>query len=235
MNNIFNKQISIVIPIFNECENIFLLIEEIFYYLEKKIDFEVIIINDCSSDSFLDLYYKKKYNNVMLINNEKNLGQSKSMQLGILKSNYNNIVTIDGDGQNNPEDIEKLFKIFFEKNYDLVSGIRIKRKDSFIKKISSKIANNIRSYILKDNCPDTGCALKIFKKSCFISLPFFNGIHRFIPALFIGFDYKVFYVDVDHRPRKYGYSKYGIFMRLFRGLLDIYKVIKIIKSHKFNV
>ena len=234
MNKKYIHSISIIIPIFNEANNIFFLLDEIYHHLNKLIDFEVILINDSSTDSFLEVFNKKKYSNVFLINNKINLGQSKSLQLGILKSNFDNIVTLDGDGQNNPKDIIKLLNIYFEKNYNLVSGIRIKRKDSFIKKISSKIANKIRSIILKDKCPDTGCSLKIFKKNCFVSIPYFNGIHRFIPALFLGFGYKVFYVSVDHRSRKFGKSKYGTFGRLLRGILDIYKVLNIIKANKLN-
>jgi len=227
--------ISIIIPIYNESENIFRLIDEIYSYLNKKYQFEIIIINDHSTDNFLELFEKKNYNNVFLFNNDKNLGQSKSLQIGILKSRFDDILTIDGDGQNNPIDILKLLDIYNKNNFDLVSGIRVKRQDSLIKIISSKIANKIRSFILKDNCPDTGCALKIFKKGCFLSVPYFNGIHRFIPALFIGYGYKVFYVSVDHRIRKFGKSKYGIFLRLLRGIKDMYKVSKIIKKKKHNV
>ena len=116
----------------------------------------------------------------------------------------------------------------------LVSGIRFKRKDPYIKIISSKIANSIRRFILNDNNPDTGCSLKVFDKSIFLSFPFFNGLHRFIPALFNGSGYKTLNVNVDHRPRLYGISKYGTFGRLFRGIRDMIKVAKIIKSIKSN-
>ena len=102
-----------------------------------------------------------------------------------------------------------------DKDLVLVGGIRLNRKDNFLKKISSKIANKIRMLILKDNCEDTGCSLKIFDKKIFLSFPLFDGIHRFLPALFTGYGKKTIFVDVDHRPRIYGYSKYGTFKRLF--------------------
>ena len=114
----------------------------------------------------------------------------------------------------------------------LVGGIRNKRKDNLIKIISSKIANTIRSKILKDRCEDTGCSLKVFDKSIFLQFPFFDGIHRFLPALFAGYGYKTLFIAVDHRPRISGYSKYKIVDRLYRGIIDIIRVKKIIREHK---
>ena len=114
----------------------------------------------------------------------------------------------------------------------LLGGIRAKRKDNFIKILSSKIANNIRSFLLNDNCLDTGCALKIFDKHIFLEFPYFNGLHRFLPALFKGFGYKTVFFTVDHRLRKHGKSNYGTFKRLLAGIRDIIKVALIIKKHK---
>ena len=225
---------SIVIPIYNEAQNIESLVYEIFNSLKDHNDFEVIIVNDFSSDNTIDVVnaFKKKLN-ITLINNPKNKGQSFSIHKGVLKSKNNTIVTIDGDGQNNPIDIIKLLQIYFSKNeISLVGGIRVKRKDSLIKIISSKIANNIRSNILKDECKDTGCSLKVFNKSIFLQFPFFDGIHRFLPALFTGYGYKTLFIEVDHRPRTRGYSKYKIVDRLYRGIIDIIKVKKIIKEQK---
>ena len=136
---------------------------------------------------------------------------------------------MDGDGQNNPKDISKLLnKYFSNKDIYLVCGIRNNRKDNFIKILTSKIANRLRIIILKDDCIDTGCSLKVFDKEVFLSFPFFNGIHRFLPSLFIGFGHKVKYMSVSHRPRLGGISKYGTFDRLFRGIRDIIKVRNII-------
>ncbi len=225
---------SIVIPIYNESQNIKSLVYEIFNSLKDHNNFEVIIVNDFSSDNTTDVVNTlKKKLNISLINNPKNKGQSFSIYKGVLKSKNKTIVTIDGDGQNNPVDIIKLLEIYFSnKEISLVGGIRVKRKDSLIKIISSKIANKIRSNILKDGCEDTGCSLKVFDKSIFLQFPFFDGIHRFLPALFTGYGYKTFFTAVDHRPRIRGYSKYKTLDRLYRGIIDIIRVKKIIREHK---
>ncbi len=228
-----NQYISIIIPIFNEEENIFNLLYEIELELENFINYEIIIVNDNSEDGFLDKFHNSKFKSfIKLFNNDENLGQSKSIKNGISMSKYKNIVTIDGDGQNNPKDIKKLCDKYFQGKYSLVSGIRLKRKDNRIKVFSSKIANYVRSRLLDDNCPDTACGLKIFKKNIFLDLPFFNGIHRFIPALFLSMSQKVYYLPIDHRQRVYGDSKYGTLDRLFKGIIDIFRVMLIIKKIK---
>jgi len=225
---------SIVIPIFDEAQNIEALVNEIFNSLNDYHDFEVILVNDSSNDNTIDIVsaLKKKFN-IFLINNPKNKGQSFCIHKGVLESKNNTIVTIDGDGQNNPLDIPKLLEFYFSnEEISLVGGIRVKRKDNLIKIISSKIANTIRSKILKDRCEDTGCSLKVFDKNIFLQFPFFNGIHRFLPALFNGYGYKTFFTAVDHRPRIKGYSKYRTLDRLYRGIIDIIKVKKIIKERE---
>ena len=116
----------------------------------------------------------------------------------------------------------------------MVGGIRFRRKDNLIKIFSSKVANSIRSKILKDNCPDTGCSLKVFDKHVFMQFPFFNGIHRFLPALFKGFGKQTYFINVDHRFRIHGHSKYGTFLRLFRGIKDLIRVAIILKKFKRN-
>ena len=225
---------SIVIPVFDEAQNIEALVNEIFNSLKDYNDFELIIVNDSSTDNTIDLVcaLKKKFN-ILLINNPKKNGQSFCIHKGVLESRNNTIVTIDGDGQNNPLDIPKLLEIYFSnEKISLVGGIRVKRKDNLIKIISSKIANKIRSNILKDGCEDTGCSLKVFDKSIFLQFPFFNGIHRFLPALFTGYGYKTFFIAVDHRPRIKGCSKYRTLDRLYRGIIDIVKVKRIIKERE---
>ena len=233
------KNFSIVIPIFNEELNISNLVKEIYSSLKTlHVDYEVIFINDASQDNsrhkILELISKMNME-IKLIENKFNKGQSYSLSKGIQQSKFNTIVTIDGDCQNNPADIPKLLKIYFEKDdIYLVGGIRKMRKDNFIKIFSSKIANNVRKFILNDNCDDTGCSLKVFDKTTFLSFPFFTGIHRFLPALFIGFSKKTFFINVDHRKRLYGKSKYGTVNRLIIGITDLLKVIKIIKNFKKN-
>ena len=224
------KKISIIIPVYNESDSILKLIVEIEKFLKSKIEYELIIVDDGSYDDTAYILNKSK-KNIKLILNKKNIGQSKSLLNGIKNSSYDTIVTMDGDGQNNPCDIFRLVKLFFENNCDLVSGIRLRRRDNLIKIISSRIANFVRSKYLNDECKDTGCALKVFKKNIFLSFPFFDGIHRFLPALFKGYGYYVEFLEVDHRHRVAGVSKYGTINRLFKGLKDMYYVKKIIKKN----
>ena len=227
---------SIVIPIYNEAQNITKLVEEIFQSLDNYKNFEIIVVNDASEDNTIEITNRlqKKYN-IVVINNKYNRGQSYSVLEGIRISKNEIIVTLDGDGQNNPSDIPNLLKYYVEnKNIYLVGGIRQKGKDSIIKILSSKFANKVRSSILKDDCQDTGCSLKVFNREVFLEFPYFNGIHRFLPALFKGYNYKCFYIKVDHRMRKNGISKYGTFGRLYRGIIDIFRVKKIIKNYKLK-
>ena len=225
------NRISIVIPIFNESENIINLINEIKKNLQKNFIYEIIVVDDYSNDNSYNKI-KQTFNDVLVIRNKKNMGQSFSIYTGVKKASYSNIVTIDGDGQNPPDDINKLAKMYFTYKYNLVGGLRLKRRDSFIKKISSKVANNIRTFFLKDNCLDTGCSLKIFDKEFFLLIPFFKGMHRFLPALFQAYGAKTHFIEVGHRPRTKGKSKYGTIDRLIIGTKDLIKVLYLIKRIK---
>ena len=231
--------LSIIIPLFNEEKNIEPLVNEIID-CKKKINevFEIILINDSSTDKTLEkiIYLQKsKIENLTIINNKTNLGQSRSLYIGIMQSKYETIISLDGDGQNNPNDIPKLLDFYRSMpNISLVGGLRMNRKDSFTKKISSKLANKIRRFILDDDCIDTGCSLKVFDKSVFLSLPYFNGIHRFLPALYKGFGNKTYFTEVDHRPRNFGKSNYGTLLRLYQGIIDIIKVLFIIKKNNYK-
>ena len=226
---------SIVIPVYNEEKNIVILLEEIFFCLDSHKNYEIIIVNDSSTDNTLESIKKNiKNQNLKVINNTKNVGQSYSIYNGIRNSSNDIIITIDGDGQNDPSDISKLLKNYTEnKELKLVGGLRLKRKDNLVKVISSKLANYIRKKILKDNCSDTGCSLKVFDKKIFLDFPMFDGIHRFLPALFSGYGYKTLYLPVNHRPRNYGISKYGTMNRLFKGIRDTIYVYKIL-TKKLN-
>jgi dolichol-phosphate mannosyltransferase len=228
---------SIIIPIYNEEKNIEILLKEIKLSLKNYKNYQVVIIDDCSSDksnlqvqNYID---NNIIENIYLLKNNKNRGQSYSINHGIKNSKFNTIITIDGDGQNNPVDIPKLLEFYLSHDeIFFVGGIRKNRKDSFIKIISSKLANFIRSRYLRDGCSDTGCSLKIFEKKIFLEFIYFDGIHRFLPALFKAYNYKTYFISVDHRYRKHGSSKYGTFDRLFRGIKDMIKVKKIINSIK---
>ena len=224
---------SVVIPIFNEEQNISNLLFEIKNSLSGFKDYEIIYVNDSSKDKSLIILEEivKKNNNIRILNNEKNKGQSYSIFQGVKEASFDIIVTIDGDGQNNPIDISNLVKLFLsDKKISLVGGIRTKRKDSLVKIFSSKIANYIRAKILNDECSDTGCSLKVFDKRVFLDFPYFNGMHRFLPALFKGYGCNTMFIEVDHRHRKHGNSKYGTFDRLYKGIFDMIRVKKILNN-----
>ena len=176
-----------------------------------------------------DSYYQDLSDLTLEERSAINFDHPDSLDYKLMNEHLNELI------HGNPIDIPILLeKYLSHHNTFLVGGIRTKRKDSLIKIISSKIANKIRSLILKDDCIDTGCSLKVFDRDIFLSFPFFDGIHRFLPALFKGYGYKTMYVAVDHRERKFGISKYGTINRLIRGIIDIIKVLNIIKNHKNN-
>ena len=226
------KFFSLVIPIYNEQDNIVNLYNEIKNTLDKNLTYEIIFIDDGSTDNSENIIKKIQEDPIVkLLINKKNEGQSYSIFKGVESSKHDTIVTIDGDGQNDPKDIIKLLQIYnSDEKIKLVGGIRTNRKDSLIKKISSLIANKIRNFVLKDSCNDTGCALKVFSKKVFIKFNFFDGIHRFLPALYNGAKYQCKYISVNHRYRTKGISKYGISNRLFKGIYDMIRVKKIIKN-----
>ena len=229
MNN--TNKVSIIIPVYNEEKNISILIDEIDKSCNFLAEYEIIIIDDCSDDNTINVIKLKKKPNLKVIKNKQNFGQSYSIYRGVENATFDTIITLDGDLQNDPCDINNICQIYFtNKDIKLVSGIRNKRKDSALKIISSKIANRVRSFILKDNCPDTGCSLKVFDKNVFLQIPYFDGLHRFIPAFFVGMNFNVKYVNVNHRYRKYGFSKYSTLSRMFKGIYDIYRVKKLINK-----
>ena len=232
------NNISIVIPVLNEERNIIDLLTEIKKNLEKKIKYEIIIVDDGSSDNTHNvlLKYLKKNKKVLVFKHKKNYGQSVSLRTGIMQTSSNYIVTLDGDGQNDPRDILKLLKNFeTDKEFMMVIGNRVKRIDNFARRLASRTAFKIRKFILKDETPDTGCAIKVFKKEDFLKLPFFNHIHRFLPFLFNSFKGKVISIQVNHRARINGYSKYSNFQRFLVGISDIFGVIWLRKRSKWPI
>ena len=229
----YSNPFSVVIPIYNESLNIINLIEEILITLTEFKKFEVIIVDDHSLDKGLEKINQKFNNNHLIktFRNKKNIGQSFSIIKGCELSKYETIVTLDGDGQNDPKDIPKLLKIYFgSSDLYLVSGIRTSRKDNYLKIITSRLANFIRAIILNDNCTDTGCALKVFNKEIFLMFPNFDGLHRFIPAFFKFHNKKMAFISVSHRKRKFGNSNYDTFKRAIKGLKDTIRVYNIIKK-----
>jgi dolichol-phosphate mannosyltransferase len=217
--------LSIVIPACNEADNIGTLISEI-KQLKLAQTYEIIIVDDASSDDTYANVLKMKADvpELKIIQHASRYGQSAAIATGIAHAGGELIVTMDGDGQNNPADIPTLVSALLNsKNIRLrmVAGYRKKRDDSSWRIISSKIANAVRSFFLRDQTPDTGCGLKVFYRSAFINLPFFDHMHRFLPALIQMQGGDVISIEVTHRARIHGTSNYGTLNRLWVGIIDI--------------
>jgi len=214
--------ISLIVPFYNEGENVSFVIKEAFEVMENlKEEFEIIAIDDGSKDDTLKnlLELKKEIKNLRVLKAKENGGQSSAIWAGILKSKGNLIITMDGDGQNMPKDIPYLLKEI--DGFDMVIGVRKERKDKLWKKISSKIANSFRKFVLKDPFQDIGCGLRVFKRDVLKFIPPFKTIHRFLPILVLWQGYKVKEVNIGHRERYKGKSKYGTLERLKAGLQDL--------------
>ncbi len=222
--------LSIVIPVFNEAENIPILAEEIRSALDGRYKYEVIFVDDCSNDSSGDvlLRLRREYSQFRHLRHERNSGQSTAVRNGVKAARSDWIATLDGDGQNDPSDIPAMMEMLKASSGDeslqMVAGYRKKRQDSWIKKISSKVANGVRSRLLRDATPDTGCGLKLFSREAFLELPYFDHMHRFLPALIQRNGGKTVSVEVNHRHRVAGVSKYGLHNRLWVGIVDIFGV-----------
>jgi dolichol-phosphate mannosyltransferase len=219
--------ISIVIPVYNEEESIGELINEITQALASKYKHEIIVVDDGSVDKTVGVLSKIKQElpTLRIIKHLQNSGQSTAIRTGVQYAKSAWITTLDGDGQNDPADIPNLYNELIN-NQDadpwlVVAGYRKKRKDTWLKRISSKYANGIRDRLLRDGTPDTGCGLKVFSRDSFLALPYFDHMHRYIPALFQRQGGKMVSIEVNHRHRMQGVSKYGFHNRLWVGIVDI--------------
>jgi glycosyltransferase involved in cell wall biosynthesis len=218
-----NKMLSLVIPIFNEEDSIIILNEKILKAL-KGYNFEIIYVDDSSSDSSREVIKSIIRKKVILVELSKNYGQSLALAAGfdIAKGDY--IITLDGDLQNDPNDILPMLNKAVEGDWDIVTGIRVKRKDSIIKIIPSRIANFIIRTLTRLNISDQGCALKVFKKETAKSLNLYGEMHRFINLAAYLDGARITEVPVRHNPRKFGYSKYGL-GRIFKVINDILLIL----------
>ena len=219
-------KLSVVVPVYNESENVVKLVGEIAAALAQA-DYEMIFVNDASSDDTLSVltHLKKDYPMLRAISHRKNAGQSRAVRSGIIAAKGQYIATLDGDGQNDPADIPALFEQITRNDAPdslaLVGGRRAKRQDSWAKKMGSRIGNGVRKKLLNDQADDTGCGLKVFTRVAFLQLPYFDHIHRYIPALMLREGYKIEFCDVNHRHREFGVSKYTNFGRLIVSIADL--------------
>ena len=233
------NKFSIVIPVKNETENVEHLTNEIIQNC-KKMFYEIIFVNDGSEDSTLSKLkkLKKKNKNFRILNHNTSAGQSAALRTGILNSIHDVIVTLDGDCQNDPKDIVGMHDSFIKnanENLLLVGGVRSNRQDPMSKKIASKFGKLSRKIILNDDHPDTGCGIKIFHKELFLKMPYFNHMHRFLPALARREGAKVLRYNVRHRPRSRGISNYTNFGRLLVSIFDIFGMVWLLKRYPKNL
>lgn len=230
--------LSVVIPLLNEAGNILPLIEEISEALQGYAPlegrFEVVCVDDGSTDTTSQEIKEAqaKYPHVRLIRHPERMGMSAALRNGIRRAQARWVLTIDGDRQNDPADAPRLLNLAWAQGKDrkiLVAGIRVNRQDTTGKRLASRFANAIRKSLLNDNCPDTGCSLKIFPRDSYLELPFFNGLHRFMPALLKLYGHETQFVPVNDRLRQVGVSKSDFIGRAIKGTFDLLGVMWLIR------
>jgi len=212
--------VSVIVPLFNEEENMSILQSELRAAL-AGVDHEIIFVDDGSVDRTAERVEKAA--NVRVIRFAKNAGQSAAIYAGLQAANGAVTVLIDGDLQNDPVDIPRLLAEI-SRGADLACGYRARRKDTLVKRLTSRIANAVRSRFTKDGVRDTGCTLKAMRRECVSALVPFKGMHRFIPALIKAAGYRLVEIPVAHRPRRFGQSKYGLGNRALRATIDMFGV-----------
>ncbi len=227
-----NPDISIIIPLYNEVDNIEPLSHSIINAMQGQ-NYEVIFVDDGSTDGSTKKLKEwcAQHTNFRAIHFRKNAGQTAAMDAGFRHALGKYVVSMDADLQNDPADIPKLLEKL--NTYDMVCGWRKKRNDPWIKRISSKVANYIRNKLSREDVKDTGCSLKAYRRECLDHIKLYNGMHRFLPTLFKMEGFTVTEIVVNHYPRKFGKSKYGISNRAFRAFVDLL-VVRWMKKRKLN-
>ena len=228
--------VSVVVPVRNEADNIAPLVEEIAAALTGRWTFEIVYVNDGSSDGteaeIARLAAERPW--LRQVRHAVSCGQSAAIRTGVAFARAPVIVTLDGDGQNDPSFIPALMRAFEAgaPSVGLIAGQRVGRRATPFKRFQSRVANKVRSAILRDGTRDTGCGLKVFRRDLLLGLPYFDGLHRFLPALVRRDGYEIGYVDVIDRERRHGISNYGMFDRLWIGILDLFGVWWLIRRRK---
>jgi glycosyltransferase involved in cell wall biosynthesis len=215
--------LSVVFPVFNEEENVPILLDEIARALEGKgWTYEMVAVDDGSADRSLAVLrdLKTRYSMLRVITFEKNSGQTAALDAGWRAARGRFVVSLDADLQNDPADIPKMMKELERSGSDMVIGVRVNRKDTWSRRMQSKIGNSVRNWITGDRITDTGCSLKLARREAIEPVRLFTGMHRFLPTLVRYAGFKVAEMPVNHRARKFGVSKYGAMNRAFKGLAD---------------
>jgi dolichol-phosphate mannosyltransferase len=224
------------VPVRNEADNVAPLVAEIVGALQGRWAYEIIYVNDGSTDATADRLaaLMKQHPQLRQLKHASSSGQSAAVRSGVRAARGAIVATLDGDGQNNPAFLPDLISAVENGGgrVGLAAGQRIGRKDTGFKKLQSKVANAVRKVILSDGTRDTGCGLKAFPREVFLSMPYFDGLHRFLPALVRREGFEIAYVDVVDRPRHSGVSNYGFFDRLWIGIMDLVGVWWLIRRKK---
>ncbi len=230
-------EISVVIPVHNESGNVENLVSDIAETLDGRA-YEMIFVDDTSTDDTRAklVALKEKFSTLRVLGHRENAGQSRAIRTGVLAAKADIVATLDGDGQNPPVDIPalvtKLIRSDAPENLGLVQGVRAKRQDSSWKKFGSRLANAVRQKLLKDDHSDSGCGAKAFKKSAYLMLPYFDHMHRYMPALMKAEGYEIEAVPVSHKHREFGNSKYTNLGRLAAAVTDLRGVLWLRKRRR---
>jgi dolichol-phosphate mannosyltransferase len=226
-------QLSVVVPVCNEAENVVPLAREIHAVLAAYQPSEMIFVDDGSTDGTAAALQAARAGGIgelRVIRHERRSGQSAAICSGVRAARAEWIATLDGDGQNDPADIPRLLAARQQDGeLRLINGNRTTRRDTWLRRLSSRVANGVRGGLLGDHTPDTGCGIKVFHRDTFLDLPRFDHMHRFLPALFQRAGAKMVSVPVSHRPRQRGVSKYGLHNRLWVGIVDLFGVMWLIR------
>lgn len=219
-------ELSVVFPVYNEEENIPLLLREIKSSVDGKWTYEIVAVDDGSTDRSLEVLRasRPEYPNLRVLALEKNSGQTAALDAAWHAARGRYVVSLDADLQNDPADIPAMMKRLEDSKSDMVIGVRVNRADTWSRKMQSKIGNGVRNWITGDRITDTGCSLKLVKREAIDRVRLFTGMHRFLPTLVRYAGYQVVEMPVNHRPRQFGQSKYGAMNRAFRGLADCFAV-----------
>lgn len=234
-------EVAVVVPVRNEADNILPLLDEIAAALSGRA-FEAVYVDDGSDDATPARLAEARllHPQLRVLRHRLACGQSQAIATGVKAASAPLIATLDGDGQNDPADIPKLLAMIEgmldeERRRTMVAGHRRKRRDTWLRRLSSRVANGVRAGLLGDDTPDTGCGLKLFPRDAFLEMPRFDHMHRFLPALMLRGGGRVVSVEVNHRPRERGLSKYGLWNRLWVGIVDLFGVMWLMRRAKLPV